>query len=224
MSLVNNLQSNLQGPRSRETKRGKVPSISCAPSSKWSVQRGDTGVSYRIYALEDQWYSPGAQYFKVRTDGKRFILRYDQVDDEWTLQSAYDGAELFARSGVRMVTIDRDLVRVAETLIFLNKRRAENIELLVTVLRDNLQRLTEKVGQLSEEQQCFLQTDFVELVADGLRKAEDIRAKDRIVRIAMILGNVAEAGPFIVLDDAEELMRIAVNLSDLDVAVLREIY
>src|SRR5262245_38554 len=91
---------------------------------------------------------------------------------------------------------------------FLNKRRAENIELLVTVLRDNLQRLTEKVGQLSEEQQCFLQTDFVELVADGLRKAEDIRAKDRIVRIAMILGNVAEAGPFIVLDDAEELMRI----------------
>jgi hypothetical protein len=63
------------------------------------------GVYYRIYALEDQWYSPGAQYFKVRADGKRFILRYDQADDEWTLQSAYDGAELFSRSNVRMITI-----------------------------------------------------------------------------------------------------------------------
>jgi len=75
------------------------------------------GVYYRIYALEDQWYSPGAQYFKVRAEGKRFILRYDQSLDEWTLQSAYDGAELFSRSSIRMITIDQDLVRVAEKLI-----------------------------------------------------------------------------------------------------------
>jgi hypothetical protein len=107
---------------------------------------------------------------------------------------------------------------------FLNKRRAENLDLLVTVLRDNLQRLIERVGQLSEQQQRFLRTDFAELVADGLRKAENIRAKNRIVRIAMILGTVAETGPSMLLDNAEELMRIAVNLSDLDVAVLREIY
>ena len=72
---------------------------------------------YRIYALEDQWYSPSAQYFKVRADGKRFILRYDQADDEWTLQSAYDGAELFARSSVRMITIDAALVHAAEKVI-----------------------------------------------------------------------------------------------------------
>jgi len=75
------------------------------------------GVYYRIYALEDQWYSPGAQYFKVRAAGKRFILRYDQADDEWTLQSAYDGVELFSRSNVRMITIDSTMVRAAEKLI-----------------------------------------------------------------------------------------------------------
>ena len=75
------------------------------------------GVYYRIYALEDQWYSPGAQYFKVRASGKRFILRYDQADDEWTLQSAYDGAELFKRSGIRMITIEAAVIRAAEKLI-----------------------------------------------------------------------------------------------------------
>jgi hypothetical protein len=50
------------------------------------------GAYYRIYALEDQWYSPGAQYFKVRAKGMRFILRYDQAGDERTLQRAYDRA------------------------------------------------------------------------------------------------------------------------------------
>jgi hypothetical protein len=55
--------------------------------------------------------------FKVRAAGKRFILRYDQADDEWTLQSAYDGAELFSRSNVRMITIDSTMVRAAEKLI-----------------------------------------------------------------------------------------------------------
>jgi hypothetical protein len=75
------------------------------------------GVYYRIYALEDQWASPGALYFKVRADGKRFILRYDQADDEWTLQSANDCAELFQRSGIRMIMIEVSVVRAAEKLI-----------------------------------------------------------------------------------------------------------
>ena len=43
---------------------------------------------YEIAAVEDQWYSPEAMFFKVRTiDGKCFILRYDDRADEWTLQS-----------------------------------------------------------------------------------------------------------------------------------------
>jgi len=74
-------------------------------------------VYYRIYAVEDQWYSPGAQFFKVRADGKRFIFRYDQEHHEWTLQSAYDGAELFARCDVQVITVDPAVVRTAEKLI-----------------------------------------------------------------------------------------------------------
>jgi hypothetical protein len=72
------------------------------------------GTYYRIYALEDQWYSPSAHYFKVRAEAKRFILRYEEQQDEWTLQSAYDGKELFARSGVQVITVDPEVVRAAE--------------------------------------------------------------------------------------------------------------
>jgi hypothetical protein len=31
------------------------------------------------------------------TEGKTYLLRYDDEDDEWTLQSGFDGAELSAR-------------------------------------------------------------------------------------------------------------------------------
>jgi hypothetical protein len=45
------------------------------------------GTYYRIYALEADWYTPAGHFFKVRADGKRFILRYEEGQDEWTLQA-----------------------------------------------------------------------------------------------------------------------------------------
>jgi hypothetical protein len=60
---------------------------------------------YQIEVVEDRWYDPNAEYFKVRTpQGKCCILRYDQHKDQWTLQSGCDGAELLARPGVEAVT------------------------------------------------------------------------------------------------------------------------
>jgi len=41
-----------------------------------------------IDAVEDRWYDPNAEYFKVRTvEGKRYILRYSEQEAQWTLQS-----------------------------------------------------------------------------------------------------------------------------------------
>jgi hypothetical protein len=45
------------------------------------------GEYYEIAEVEDRWYEPEAMYFKVRTtEGKRYLLRYSDDDDEWTLQ------------------------------------------------------------------------------------------------------------------------------------------
>ena len=53
------------------------------------------GHCYEIAEVEDRWYEPEAMYFRVRTtEGKRYILRYTDADDEWTLQSGFDGAAL----------------------------------------------------------------------------------------------------------------------------------
>jgi len=40
---------------------------------------------YEIAAALDQWYERLATYFKVQsTEGKIYLLRYDEETDEWT--------------------------------------------------------------------------------------------------------------------------------------------
>ena len=75
------------------------------------------GTYYQIYALEAEWNTPDGHFFKVRADGKRLILRYNETNDEWTLQSAHDSRELFARPGVQMVAVDSAMIRAAEKQI-----------------------------------------------------------------------------------------------------------
>ena len=71
------------------------------------------GSYYRIYAVEADWYRPSGHFFKVRADGKRFIIRHNIIEDEWALLSVFDGAELFKRDGVEIVTVDPAIVRAA---------------------------------------------------------------------------------------------------------------
>jgi hypothetical protein len=73
---------------------------------------------YEIAAVQDQWYEPSAMYFKVRTtDGKTYLLRYDEEVDEWTLQSGFDGDELMARPSIELLTVDSAIVKNAEQQI-----------------------------------------------------------------------------------------------------------
>jgi len=42
---------------------------------------------YHVRETADQWYSPGAVFFRVRAeDGNTYILRHDENEDTWTLE------------------------------------------------------------------------------------------------------------------------------------------
>src|SRR6202162_766271 len=46
------------------------------------------GHTFEIMEVEDRWYSPGAIYFRVRTqDGDYFVLRHDEPQDVWSLDA-----------------------------------------------------------------------------------------------------------------------------------------
>ena len=51
------------------------------------------------------------------TEDKRYILRYEERHDEWTLQSGFDGDALLARPGIEIVAVDAATIRKAEQLI-----------------------------------------------------------------------------------------------------------
>ena len=51
------------------------------------------------------------------TDGKTYLLRYDEREDVWSLQSGFDGDALLARPNTKIVAVDPAQVRQAESQI-----------------------------------------------------------------------------------------------------------
>ncbi len=48
--------------------------------------RARRGRQLEIVQVEDQWYSPGAIYFRVLAeDGNYYLLRHDEGQDFWTV-------------------------------------------------------------------------------------------------------------------------------------------
>ncbi|HWQ03656.1 MAG TPA: hypothetical protein VNL38_04175 [Candidatus Nitrosotenuis sp.] len=46
------------------------------------------GRTFEVQCVEDRWYSPGADYFRVRADdGNFYVLRHDATQDFWTLDA-----------------------------------------------------------------------------------------------------------------------------------------
>ena len=73
---------------------------------------------FEIEAVEERWRSPEATFFKVRTaQGKYYLLRYHEDQDQWTLQSDFDGAGLFSPPSVELVTVEQKAIREAESRI-----------------------------------------------------------------------------------------------------------
>jgi hypothetical protein len=70
--------------------------------------------TYEISAIQDLWQDPNATYYKVRTtEQKIYLLRYDQSEDKWTLQSGFDGEELLVRPGIDVVPVDPQTIQTA---------------------------------------------------------------------------------------------------------------
>jgi hypothetical protein len=162
------------------------------------------------------------------------------IEDPVSALQALDASDERQRSPVTGLT--KDFLRVWKLLTppgiavsisalewaadWLSKQRAENRNQLVNVMADELKYRGEQIERLittSEEHRQFMEDRMPGLLLDTLQKAENVRAKERITRMARILTRAAEFGPTKGADYFEELERIATNLTEVDVAVLREI-
>ncbi|MHB8411182.1 MAG: hypothetical protein ACYDDI_04460 [Candidatus Acidiferrales bacterium] len=105
----------------------------------------------------------------------------------------------------------------------LTKNRLERLGLMLDALVSEVRRHESSLQAMlgAEEQRRF--DEWFGLVEDGLKKAEQTRAKDRVERIGVILANSLVHIPTPDVNDVEELMRIAVELSDRDVEFVNEL-
>ncbi|MGA8873816.1 MAG: hypothetical protein WB460_21930 [Candidatus Acidiferrales bacterium] len=76
---------------------------------------------------------------------------------------------------------------------------------------------------LTEQQAHAREEVIAELVIDASRKAENTRSITRVKRIGRILANAAFETSGSDADQTEEMMRIAIDLTDRDVELLREL-
>jgi hypothetical protein len=74
----------------------------------------------------------------------------------------------------------------------------------------------------NEAQRRFVEDELPGLTVDGLRRAEQCRAKERIARLARIVSNAASIGAHDGADAIEDMMAVATRLSETDVLILRQ--
>ncbi len=109
---------------------------------------------------------------------------------------------------------------------YLNADRLEKIELTINVIRDELRRHEGRLREIATANKEDAERKFQEwlpLVKDGVERAQRTRANERIVRIGKILAKSLVAIDSPKPDDVEEMMRIAMELSDREVELLAEI-
>jgi hypothetical protein len=110
---------------------------------------------------------------------------------------------------------------------FLATDTAEKDRLLVETIANEVVKHAEELGRiqttLAEHESRLSPEAMISLFVDAMRKAESTRAGDRVRRVGLILANaIIEKSPA-EADEIEELMRVATELSDRDVELLREL-
>jgi len=117
---------------------------------------------------------------------------------------------------------------ISERLIsHIQADRMEKMDLLVNAVIEELERLKEGLDEIGKESSAQAKGRFevwFPLLVDGLKRAERTRARDRVTRIGLILANALVSPPPIKSDNVEEMMRIAMELSDRDIYFLKELF
>ena len=106
----------------------------------------------------------------------------------------------------------------------LAKKKEENQDYFIEVLLEEVPRLNHQLVHISEEHKRFVTEQLPGVILEGVRRARETRASGRIRRMALIVANSAAFGPNESADKADEMLRIAGDLSDTDVWVLSELH
>jgi len=102
----------------------------------------------------------------------------------------------------------------------LQKWRLDNTRYLVDVIIERVQEIGAEVQSLSANHEAFIEGEWVKLLLDGVAKAQQARARERVKRLGQILAYACVQGERKSPELTEELLRVAAGLDEDDVRVL----
>jgi hypothetical protein len=104
------------------------------------------------------------------------------------------------------------------------EQREDNTAYLLDATISRLRGLEEKVKTLSESHKQFIAEQLPLLLADAVSKSERTGSKERIDRLSLIVVHTVMEGPTADLEEADEMMRVTVDITDADIDILAKIY
>lgn len=158
-------------------------------------------------------------------DDHPFDALQKQFDLEDASVSPVNKAILYLASSVPLPwPIDKAVGKIKEHL---GADSLERIRIMLETCMNEVRKHDDEIRRLREsmspEEADRRAETSKELLLDGARKAEATRAKDRVKRIGLILANTMVASKPTDLDEVDEMMRVAMELSNRDIEHLREL-
>lgn len=181
---------------------------------EWSGEREQSQVAHRLQSIHDKFLRR-----------RKVNMASDNVFDQIEALISSDQRQALPES-VETILNAISKLPGAGPLVWAvryesEKQRAENSDLMLRTAWQELKRVSFDFDKF--RQNTMPRDEVRKLVVDAMRKAEDIRDRKRVERIGKILAHAItlEGGDF---DKAEEMMRVARDLSDQDVLALGHLY
>ncbi len=157
------------------------------------------------------------------------IVAIDDEIDAARVQIEYGKASVAPKV---VTTILKGLAAVgvtpAKPAAFLMKKvfeqREDNTLYLLEATISKLRRLEEQFRTFSASHKQFVEEQLPRLLVEAVSKAERTGSKERIERLSLIIVHTVVEGPSADLETVDEMMRVTVGISDVDISVLAQIY
>jgi hypothetical protein len=117
----------------------------------------------------------------------------------------------------------KPLKPVAAIMKLANERRASNVQYLLEATIARLRTVEDELKSLSEEHKRFIEEEFPRLLLEAVDRAQQASSKSKIDRLSMIVVQTTLQGPTASLAEADEALRITVDLNEEDIDVLASI-
>ena len=148
---------------------------------------------------------------------------FDALEKQLRMESlSVSPATKIVREFISLMPLKWPFDRVAKLITgYLAADSVARIRLMLETCMSEVRKHEDEIRRLrdaaTEEESRAREEALRDLVLDAAHKAESTRAKDRVRRIGLILANAVVEAKQTEADEVEEMMRVAMELSDHDI-------